>query len=215
MLNNIVENNDVDSKNAWKVLKIASEFINGFETMKDAGPAVTIFGSARTEKENQTYIDTLEISKKISELGFGIISGGGGGIMEAANKGAHETGAKSIGLNIKLPFEQGGNPFANIQMEFNYFFSRKFMLINCSSAFVFMPGGFGTLDELFETLTLMQTGRIKKVPVFLVGKDHWQGLVEWIKSQLLGKNLISPGDPDIFTLVDTPEELEIEFKKSM
>jgi len=191
----------------WRLFKILSEFVEGFEMMSEVYPAVSIFGSARIKPEDETYIQTVEIAKKLSENGFNIITGGGPGIMEAGNKGAQEGKGKSVGVNIKLPMEQQANAFTDLQLELNYFFVRKVMFIKYAQAYVGMPGGFGTLDEIFEAITLIQTKRIKPFPVILVGTEYWSGLLDWIKDTLLKKNLISADDLDLVRLTDDPDEV--------
>ena len=191
----------------WRLFKILSEFVEGFEMMSEVYPAVSIFGSARIKPEDETYIQTVEIAKKLSENGFNIITGGGPGIMEAGNKGAQEGKGKSVGVNIKLPMEQQANAFTDLQLELNYFFVRKVMFIKYAQAYVGMPGGFGTLDEIFEAITLIQTKRIKPFPVILVGTEYWSGLLDWIKDTLLKKNLISADDIDLIRLTDDPDEV--------
>jgi len=191
----------------WRLFKILSEFVEGFEMMSEVYPAVSIFGSARIKPEDKTYIQTVEIAKKLSENGFNIITGGGPGIMEAGNKGAQEGKGKSVGVNIKLPMEQQANAFTDLQLELNYFFVRKVMFIKYAQAYVGMPGGFGTLDEIFEAITLIQTKRIKPFPVILVGTEYWSGLLDWIKDTLLKKNLISADDIDLVRLTDDPDEV--------
>jgi uncharacterized protein (TIGR00730 family) len=191
----------------WRLFKILSEFVEGFEMMSEVYPAVSIFGSARIKPEDETYIQTVEIAKKLSENGFNIITGGGPGIMEAGNKGAQEGKGKSVGVNIKLPMEQQANAFTDLQLELNYFFVRKVMFIKYAQAYVGMPGGFGTLDEIFEAITLIQTKRIKPFPVILVGTEYWSGLLDWIKDTLLKKNLISADDIDLVRLTDDPDEV--------
>ena len=191
----------------WRLFKILSEFVEGFEMMSEVYPAVSIFGSARIKPEDETYIQTVEIAKKLSENGFNIITGGGPGIMEAGNKGAQEGKGKSVGVNIKLPMEQQANAFTDLQLELNYFFVRKVMFIKYAQAYVGMPGGFGTLDEIFEAITLIQTKRIKPFPVILVGTEYWSGLLVWIKDTLLKKNLISADDIDLVRLTDDPDEV--------
>ena len=191
----------------WRLFKILSEFVEGFEMMSEVYPAVSIFGSARIKPEDETYIQTVEIAKKLSENGFNIITGGGPGIMEAGNKGAQEGKGKSVGVNIKLPMEQQSNAFTDLQLELNYFFVRKVMFIKYAQAYVGMPGGFGTLDEIFEAITLIQTKRIKPFPVILVGTDYWSGLLDWIKDTLLKKQLISAEDIDLVRLTDDPDEV--------
>jgi hypothetical protein len=183
------------------------EFVEGVEELHDLGPAVSIFGSARTRPDDPQYKKAEAIAALFVKNGFGVITGGGGGIMEAANKGAAEAGGTSVGLNIRLPFEQKPNPYATIQMEFKYFFIRKVMFIKYAAAYVVMPGGFGTMDELFEVITLVQTRRIRPFPIIMVGTDYWGGLLEWIRSQLLAQSFISPKDMDIIQVLDDPEEI--------
>ena len=183
-----------------------AEFVEGFDVMPEVYPAVTIFGSSRTHPNNSFYKMTEIAARQLVESGFNVISGGGGGVMEAANKGAAEAGGKSVGLHIHLPNEQQPNKYANVQLDFKYFFIRKMMFIKYAVAYIIMPGGFGTLDELFEALTLIQTKRIRSFPVILIGVKYWKGLVEWIKEALLKENNISEPDLDICTVVDTPEE---------
>ena len=199
----------------WRLFKILSEFVEGFEMMSEVYPAVSIFGSARIKPEDETYIQTVEIAKKLSENGFNIITGGGPGIMEAGNKGAQEGKGKSVGVNIKLPMEQQANAFTDLQLELNYFFVRKVMFIKYAQAYVGMPGGFGTLDEIFEAITLIQTKRIKPFPVILVGTEYWSGLLDWIKDTLLKKNLISADDIDLVRLTDDPDEVVKIIKKTI
>jgi len=188
-----------------------SEFVESFDTLSRLGPAVTVFGSARTKPEDPNYKAAVAIGKTLAENDIAVMTGGGPGIMEAANRGAAEAKVKngpkppSVGLNIELPFEQHGNRFANLQVNFHYFFSRKVCLVKYSMGFVFMPGGFGTLDEMFEVLTLVQTQRIPAFPLILYGRTFWQGLLDWSKSNMEGNKLISPGDLDLLTIVDTPE----------
>jgi len=191
----------------WRLFKILSEFVEGFEMMSEVYPAVSIFGSARIKPEDETYIQTVEIAKKLSENGFNIITGGGPGIMEAGNRGAQEGKGKSVGVNIKLPMEQQANAFTDLQLELNYFFVRKVMFIKYAQAYVGMPGGFGTLDEIFEAITLIQTKRIKPFPVILVGTDYWSGLLDWIKDTLLKGKLISADDIDLVRITDDPDEV--------
>ena len=198
---------DLKLGESWRLFKIMGEFVEGVEGLHDLGPAVSIFGSARTRPDDPQYKKAEAIAALFVKNGFGIITGGGGGIMEAANKGAAEAGGTSVGLNIRLPFEQKPNPYATIQMEFKYFFIRKVMFIKYAAAYVVMPGGFGTMDELFEVITLVQTRRIRPFPIIMVGTDYWGGLLEWIRSQLLAKSLISPKDMDIIQVLDDPEEI--------
>ena len=185
-----------------------SEFVEGFETMSKIGPCVSIFGSARTKPDNKYYVLGQEIAYKLAEKGYGIITGGGPGIMEAGNKGASEAKGKSVGLNIDLPFEQFSNPYidADKLINFDYFFVRKVMFVKYAQGFVVLPGGFGTFDELFEAITLIQTQKVEKFPIVLVGVDFWSGLVEWIKTTVLEEGNISPKDIDLFSLVDTADE---------
>jgi len=192
---------------SWRLFKIMGEFVEGVEALHNIGPAVSIFGSSRIKPDHLTYKKTEEIAALFVKNNFAVITGGGGGVMEAANKGAATAGGTSVGLNIVLPFEQEPNPFANIQIEFKYFFIRKVMFIKYAYAYIIMPGGFGTLDELFEAVTLIQTHRIKPLPVILVGSDYWSGLIEWIKSRLISEQRISPEDLDIMQIMDEPEEI--------
>ncbi|MDY6825034.1 MAG: TIGR00730 family Rossman fold protein [Thermodesulfobacteriota bacterium] len=192
---------------SWRVFKIAGEFVEGVDALHKLGPAVSIFGSARQQPESPIYQKAEKIASLFVERDFAVITGGGGGIMEAANKGAAEKGGTSVGLNIRLPFEQLPNDYSNIKLEFKYFFIRKVMFVKYALAYIIMPGGFGTMDELFEAVTLIQTRRIKPLPVVLVGTDYWSGLVDWIKSPLLENQMISPEDLDIFQVMDEPEEI--------
>ncbi len=192
---------------SWRLFKILAEFVDGFETLSDIFPCVSIFGSSRVRPGDEHYENAVLIARQLARNGFNIMTGGGPGIMEAANKGAKEGGAKSIGANIALPLEQAGNPYADIKVEFNYFFVRKVMLIKYAQAYIGMPGGFGTLDEVFEALTLIQTKRIKPFPVILVGSEYWSGLWDWIRSNLLERNMISSEDMDLVTILDDPDEV--------
>ena len=192
---------------SWRLFRIMGEFVEGVEEMSDLGPAVSIFGSARLKADDPYYAKTVEIAGMLAEKGFAIITGGGGGIMEAANKGAAEKKGRSAGLNIVLPMEQAPNPYSNVKVEFNYFFVRKVMFVRYAMAYIIMPGGFGTLDELFEAVTLIQTKRVKPFPVILFGSSYWSGLVEWIKARLLEGKFISPRDMNIFKVTDDPEEV--------
>jgi len=196
----------LSSRESWRLFKIMGEFVDGIETLHEVGPAVSIFGSAR-ETPNCPYPAIAEeVARLCVKAGFAVLTGGGGGIMAAANKGATEAGGKSVGMNIKLPFEQKPNPFANMQIEFHYFFVRKVMFVKYALAYVVMPGGFGTLDELFEAVTLIQTKRIRPFPVILVGSQYWQGLLDWIEKNLRDFGRISPDDMDIIRVVDTADE---------
>lgn len=189
----------------WRIFRIMAEFVDSFETMSHVGPAVTIFGSARTPPTDPYYQASVELARLLAGHKLAVVTGGGPGIMEAANRGAAEAKGKSVGLNIRLPMEQQGNAFANIPIDFHYFFARKVCFVKYSMAFVFMPGGYGTLDELFEVATLVQTRRIPRFPLVLYGRDYWSGLLKWIKSTLDKNGFISPGDMELFSLVDTPE----------
>ena len=201
--------NEIKTNDSWAIFKIMGEFVNGFEKMSAIGPCVSIFGSARVRPGNQYYDLAIKISQKIAEAGYGIITGGGPGIMEAGNKGANLAGGTSVGLNIELPFEQHDNPFIDDDksLDFDYFFVRKVMFVKYSQGFVVMPGGFGTLDELFEAITLIQTHKIHTFPIILVGTDFWSGLIDWIKNTMLEAGNISPKDLDLIKLVDTEEEV--------
>ncbi|MGD9366940.1 MAG: TIGR00730 family Rossman fold protein [Desulfobacteraceae bacterium] len=198
---------------SWRLFKILGEFVEGVEALHEVGPAVSIFGSARTKPGDPVYQQARQIAAAFAREGFAVITGGGGGVMEAANKGATEAGGNSVGLNIKLPFEQKPNEFANVQVEFNYFFIRKVMFMKYAAAYIGLPGGFGTLDEIFEVMTLIQTRRIKPFPVILVGSAYWNGLLDWIRARLLDGGMISPGDPDIVQVIDDPDEVVGVVKK--
>jgi uncharacterized protein (TIGR00730 family) len=197
---------DLTLKDSWRMFRFLAEFVDGFEVMPESHPAVTIFGSSRAKPQSSSYKATLTMARLLAENGFGVISGGGPGVMEAANKGATEAGGKSVGLHIHLPQEQKANEYANIRLEFRYFFIRKVMFVKYAVAYVIMPGGFGTLDELFEALTLIQTKRIRSFPVILIDSGYWKGLLDWFRKTLLKENNILDSDLDIFSVVDTPEE---------
>lgn len=201
--------NDIKAADSWQIFKIMSEFVEGFEKMSRIGPCVSIFGSARTKATNTYFKLAEEIAFKLTREGYGIISGGGPGIMEAANKGAKEGGGKSVGLNIVLPFEQSSNPFVDNDksINFDYFFVRKTIFLKYSQGFIAMPGGFGTLDELFEAITLIQTNKVAHFPIVLVGKKYWNGLLDWVKQTMLDEeHNISEKDLDLFKIVDTADE---------
>ena len=200
---------DIKATDSWQIFKIMSEFVEGFEKMAQIGPCVSVFGSARTKPGTKYYKLAEEISFKLTRAGYGVISGGGPGIMEAANKGAKAGGGKSVGLNIELPFEQHPNPFidADKLVSFKYFFVRKVMFLKYSQGFVAMPGGFGTIDELSEALTLIQTTKIAQYPIILVGKEYWEGLITWFKNVMLAEGNISAEDFDFFKVVDTSDEV--------
>ena len=198
---------------SWRLFKILGEFVEGVETLHDIGPAVSIFGSARIKPADPIYKQAEEIAALFVKNNFAVITGGGGGVMAAANKGAAEAGGTSVGLNISLPFEQKPNPYANVSLEFDYFFIRKVMFVKYAFAYIILPGGFGTLDELFEAVTLIQTQRIKALPVILVGSDYWSGLIDWIKSRLLKEKRLSAEDVDILQVLDDPEKIVQTVKK--
>jgi uncharacterized protein (TIGR00730 family) len=194
----------------WRIFRIMAEFVDSFETLSHVGPGVTIFGSARTLVRDQFYQATVELARGLAKNHLAVITGGGPGIMEAANKGAAAVKGKSIGLNIELPHEQGGNRYANVPIDFHYFFARKVCFVKYSMGFVFMPGGFGTLDEFYEVLTLVQTQRIPRFPLILFGRKYWRGLIRWMKETLEEDGFISPGDLKLVQLTDSAEEaLEI------
>lgn len=197
----------VKARESWHVLGIMAEFIEATEKLSAIRPSVSIFGSARTKPDHPYYQLTEAIARQLSDSGFAVISGGGPGIMEAANKGAYAGDSPSVGLNIELPFEQHGNPYQNISLTFRHFFARKVAFAKYASAYVVMPGGFGTLDEMFEALTLIQTGKGRKIPIVLVNRAFWGGLIDWLKSHMLGQGMISPEDMDLFEIVETPEEV--------
>jgi uncharacterized protein (TIGR00730 family) len=201
------EPNHFIREDPWRIFRIMAEFVESFETMSRIGPAVTIFGSARIKSSDPCYKACCEIAQKLAREKFAVITGGGPGLMEAANKGAASARGTSVGLNIELPREQRGNRFANVPIHFHYFFARKVCFVKYSMGFVYMPGGFGTLDELFEVLTLVQTERIFRFPMILFGKKHWAGLHRWLKSNLQGKGLVSAGDLDLLHLTDDPDEV--------
>lgn len=201
--------NEIKSSDAWVIFKVMAEFVDGFEKLSKIGPCVSVFGSARTKPDEKYYQMAEEIAAKLVRHGYGVITGGGPGIMEAGNKGAKSENGKSVGLNIDLPFEQGGNIYIDPDkmIDFDYFFVRKVMFVKYSQGFVVMPGGFGTLDELFEAITLIQTKKIGQFPIVLVGKEYWQGLLNWMKETLLDRHhTINPEDLDLFHVVETPTE---------
>ena len=201
--------NEIKTNDSWSLFKIMSEFVNGYEKLSSIGPCISIFGSARTPSNHPNYKLAVEIAKAVSESGYGIISGGGPGIMEAANRGAQEANGVSVGLNIVLPFEQQSNPYIDQDklIDFQYFFVRKVMFVKYAQGFIVMPGGVGTLDELFEAFTLLQTSKVNKYPIILVGVEYWNGLIEWIKNRLLKDHNISPEDLDLIEVVDTKDQV--------
>jgi len=195
------------AREAWRIFGIMSEFVEATERLKPIRPAVSIFGSARTKPDHPNYLLTERIARLLSDSGFSVISGGGPGIMEAANKGAFYGKSPSIGLNIQLPNEQSGNPYQDISQTFRHFFPRKVMFVKFASAYVVMPGGFGTLDEVMEALTLIQTGKGRKIPVILVGSHFWKGLMDWFKDQLVAEKMVNPADLNLIQVIDEPEEI--------
>lgn len=199
---------EIKSSDSWVIFKVMSEFVEGFEKLAKIGPCVTIFGSARVKPDNKYYKIAEDIAYKLVQHGYGVVTGGGPGIMEAGNKGARKAGGKSVGLNIYLPHEQKGNPYIDPDklITFDYFFVRKVMFVKYSQGFIVMPGGFGTLDEITEALTLIQTKKIGRFPIVMVGKTYWKGFVDWIKNGLVSEKMIDKDDLDLFSLVDTPEE---------
>lgn len=198
---------DFTHTDPWRVLRIMGEFVEGFDTLAGIGPAVTIFGSARVQADEPAYYAAVETAKRLAEAGFAIITGGGPGIMEAANRGAREANGFSIGCTIELPFEAGANAYVDLEIRFRYFFVRKTMFVKYASAFVIFPGGFGTLDELFEALTLIQTSRIHNFPVILYDSTYWGGLITWIKEKMLHEGKVDSSDLDLITLCDDPTEV--------
>lgn len=206
-IQSVNNNHDFIGADAWRILRIMSEFVDSFETMsREPDALVAVFGSARTAPEEESYKEAVATGEELVRNGYGVITGGGGGIMGAANQGASEAGGTSIGLNIELPHEQHPNRHQTLGLSFHYFFTRKVCFLKYALAIIVFPGGFGTLDEFFEVMTMTQTGKINRVPVVLVGKEFWGGLVNWLKRSVLGEKLISPEDMDLFKVVDTGEE---------
>ena len=201
------EINQLEKEESWRMFRIIGEFVEGFDALSRITPAVTVFGSARAKPGEFAYDTAEAIGHEIAKAGFTVVTGGGPGVMEAASKGAFQAGGKSVGLNIQLPMEQTANPYTTISLHFHYFFVRKVMLVKYATAFVLLPGGFGTIDELFETVTLIQTHKIRPFPVILVGRTYWRGLLEWMREQALVDGFISPSDLDLFTLTDSPAEV--------
>ncbi len=202
----MLPNNDTQlTRESWKIFQIMAEFVEGFERLAHIRPSVSLFGSARTPVDHPYYQQAEEISRLLSDAGFAVVSGGGPGIMEASNKGAFHGKSPSIGLNIQLPFEQSGNPYQNIRLNFRHFFSRKVMFVKYASAYVVCPGGFGTLDELAEILTLVQTGKTRRIPIILVGTTFWQGLLDWFRTTLVTEGTISAEDLDLLLVIDSPK----------
>jgi uncharacterized protein (TIGR00730 family) len=198
---------EITAKDTWRIFRIMSELVEGFDSLSRVGPAVSIFGSKRCQPGDPEYQLAQKLAYDLAKCGFAIITGGGPGIMEAGNKGAKEAGGISVGLNIKLPFEQGGNHFQTLGVDFRYFFLRKLMFIKYAMAFIIMPGGFGTIDELFEALNLMQTQKIKKFPLYLVGSEFWGGLIDWLKDTVIKRGLLYEDELSLITIIDDPEEL--------
>jgi uncharacterized protein (TIGR00730 family) len=207
--------NEITIQDSWRMFRIMAEFVDGFEALAKYHPAVTIFGSTRIRSGDEVYQKAERIGKLLAENGFAVITGGGPGVMEAANKGAFSAGGKSIGLNIELPLEQKSNPYTNITLNFRYFFVRKVMFVKYAVAYIVLPGGFGTMDELLESITLIQTQKIKPFPVILVGSNYWRGFWDWIKGVVLKEGKISPADLEIVQLVDEPEEIVKTIKKTV
>jgi len=205
--------NEITIKDSWRLFHIIAEFVEGFEALAELPPAVTIFGSARAKPEDEVYQKAELIATRLAENGFAVITGGGPGVMEAANKGAALAGGQSVGLNIQLPFEQYPNPYSNLNLSFRYFFVRKVLFVKYAVAYVILPGGFGTMDEFFEAVTLIQTKKIKPFPVILVGTDYWKGLLDWIRETVLKQGIISPDDLDILHLTDDPDDIVKTIKK--
>jgi uncharacterized protein (TIGR00730 family) len=191
---------------SWRIFRIMAEFVEAIETLSKVKHAVSIFGSSRTKPDDPYYQKAELLARLLAEKGFAVITGGGPGVMEAANKGAAAAGGQSVGMNIRLPFEQKPNPYANISIDYKYFFTRKVMFVKYAMAYVVLPGGFGTMDELFEALTLIQTKRIKSFPVILMGSEYWKGLFDWLRMTMLPDNKISPADLELFQIIDDPEE---------
>jgi len=206
---------EITVKDSWRMFHIIAEFVEGFEALADCPPSVSIFGSSRAHPDDEVYQKAEHVAQLLGENGFGVITGGGPGVMEAANKGAALAGGRSIGLNIQLPNEQEPNPYTNLSLSFRYFFVRKVMFVKYAVAYIIFPGGFGTMDELFESVTLIQTQKIKPFPVILVGSEFWKGLLDWVKTVVLKEGKISPSDLDIFQVVDDPSEILKIIKKTV
>ncbi|NDY55626.1 TIGR00730 family Rossman fold protein [Desulfovibrio sulfodismutans] len=204
---------DLSMKESWRLFKIMAELVDGFDSLSDIGPAVSIFGSARMTPDEPLYQLTEKLAGLLAKTGYTVITGGGPGLMEAANKGASAAGGTSVGLHIHLPFEQKYNQFLNLRCDFRYFFVRKVMFVKYAMAYVAMPGGFGTLDELFEALVLIQTHRIKPFPIILMGSDYWGGLVDWLKKEVITRKFLGEEDLDMFRVYDTPEEVVAFIKR--
>ncbi len=197
---------DLRTSEAWRIFRIQAELIDGIETLNPLGPAVTVFGSARLPPDSIHYRNAMKLARNLSDAGFAVVTGGGPGIMEAANRGCHAGKGTSVGLNIHLPQEQAPNPYQDVSLSFRYFFVRKLMFVKYAIAFVICPGGFGTMDELFEALTLVQTGKIRRFPIVLLGTDYWRGLLDWMRTRMLGEGCIAAEDLDLVHLCDDPDE---------
>jgi len=204
---------DMTPRDSWRLFHILAEFVEGFENLSDISPAITVFGSARTKEGDHLYVRAYELAKLLGKAGFNLITGGGPGVMEAVNKGAKEEGAKSIGINIELPFEQKPNPYITVPLSFRYFFVRKVMFVKYAIAYIVLPGGFGTLDEFFEALTLIQTRKIRPFPVILVGTDYWDDLIGFMRTRMVPHGMINKEDLNIFKLMDDPAEIVEYIKK--
>ncbi len=207
--------NEITIQDSWRMFRIMAEFVDGFEALSKYHPAVSIFGSTRVKPGEEVYQKAEQIGKLLAESGFAVITGGGPGVMEAANKGAFSAGGKSIGLNIELPLEQRPNPYTNVSLNFRYFFVRKVMFVKYAVAYIILPGGFGTLDELLESITLIQTHKIRPFPVILVGSEFWRGFLDWMKEVVLKEEKISFADLDILQLIDRPEDIIKTIKKTV
>ena len=203
----LVQKSQTSARDSWRMFEIIAEFVTATERLQAVQPAVTVFGSARTTPQHPYYVLAEDVARRLSDAGFSVISGGGPGIMEAANKGAFAGQSPSVGLNIELPHEQSSNAFQDVSVTFQHFFARKVMFVKLSCAFVMMPGGFGTMDELMEVMTLVQTGKIRRVPVILVHSPFWKGLVDWLHGTLEAQGMISPGDREIFQVIDDPQKV--------
>jgi len=201
-----VEELETIGKDAWRIFRIMGEFVEGFEAMSKVGPSVSIFGSARVRPDDPMYEKCVVTARLLGEAGFSVITGGGPGIMEAANKGAQEAGVRSVGCNIELPFEQSANKYADVKIDFRYFFVRKTMFVKYAQGFVIFPGGYGTMDELFESLTLIQTGKVRHFPLVLMGEDYWGGLIEWMRARMAAEGKIARQDLELLLLTDDPAE---------
>lgn len=203
----------LSKEESWRIFRIMAEFVESIEVLSTVHNAVTIFGSARVKPGDKYYEKAEELGRLLVQNGFSVITGGGPGIMEAGNKGAAEAGGQSVGMNIKLPFEQKPNPYANVQIDYKYFFIRKVMFVKYAVAYVIMPGGYGTMDEFFEAMTLIQTRRVKSFPLILVGREYWQGLLDWLQNSMLRKDMILPFDLEMIQIIDEPEEIVKHIKK--